>query len=75
VISLAVSTASGVWALRVTTADGERSFGYDDAHRRLAAVRGWDALPSPARSGRAIAGGWEVAGAGRGHRVGLCLAD
>jgi hypothetical protein len=75
VTSLAVGAVGGVWALRVATAGGERSFGYDDAHRRLAAVRGWDALPSPARSARRVAGGWELAGVGRGHRVGLCLAD
>ena len=73
--SLAVSTAGEVWSLRVATAEGTRSFGYDDAHRRLAAARGWDALPSPARAARAVAGGWEVVGVGRGHRVGLCLAD
>jgi stage II sporulation protein D len=75
VTSLAVTAMGGVWSLRVVTADGARSLGYDDAHRRLAAVHGWDALPSPARGARPVPGGWELAGVGRGHRVGLCLAD
>jgi stage II sporulation protein D len=69
--SLALVERDGVWTLRA----GERSFTWDEAHRALAAVLGWDALPSPAESLRRLGDGWEAEGVGAGHRVGLCLAD
>jgi len=61
----------GVWGLRV----GSRVLGYDQAHRLLADVLGWDALPSPPSRLRPVADGYEVEGVGSGHRVGLCLSD
>lgn len=72
---LAVVWPEGVWALEVRGPSGPRRFTYDEAHRRLAAVLGWDALPSPADRVEATAEGWRAAGVGWGHRVGLCLAD
>lgn len=72
---LAVEGREGVWALRI---EGDRAVwtaSYDEAHRRVAAVLGWDALPSPADAVEAIPGGWRVRGVGWGHRVGLCLGD
>ncbi|MFN8011334.1 MAG: hypothetical protein U0P81_08010 [Holophagaceae bacterium] len=72
---LEVAWPDGVWALEVRGPSGPRRFSYDEAHRRLAAVLGWDALPSPADQVEATAEGWRVTGVGWGHRVGLCLAD
>jgi hypothetical protein len=69
--SLAVTEVDGVWTLRA----GPRHYRYDEAHRLLSSVLGWDALPSPASQIRAVAGGFEAQGVGSGHRVGLCLAD
>lgn len=65
----------GVWTLEVASPAGLGSYSYDEAHRRLAAVLGWDALPSPADRVEATAEGWRASGVGWGHRVGLCLAD
>jgi len=66
----------GVWTLRVTLARGDvRELRYDDVHRQLASVLGWDALPSPALAIAPTADGFRADGAGSGHRVGLCLAD
>ena len=65
----------GVWVLRVAGPRGMRAFTYDDAHRRLAKVLGWGALPSPADAVEPEAAGWRVRGVGLGHRVGLCLGD
>lgn len=75
VTRLEVTTASGVWTLRARTPRGDLDLRYDDAHRRLAAVLGWDALPSPADRILRTAGGFRVEGVGSGHRVGLCLGD
>ena len=61
----------GAWGLRA----GSRVLRYDEAHRLLAEVLGWDALPSPASRLRPVAEGYEVEGVGSGHRVGLCLAN
>ena len=61
------------WRLVVATDAARLSLSYDEAHARLAAVLGWDALPSPAdRVGRA-GRGFRAEGRGLGHRVGLCL--
>ena len=46
---------------------------YDDAHRALAAVLGWGALPSPPDRVTRTATGFRAEGVGAGHRVGLCL--
>ena len=73
--TLAVAWEDGVWTLRVTAASRTRSYRYDDAHRRLAAALGWDALPSPADRVEAEDGGYRATGRGSGHRVGLCLGE
>jgi stage II sporulation protein D len=75
VSALAVAWPGGAWRLEVTTPGGLRRWSYDAAHRRLAAVLGWDALPSPAARVEAGPDGWRALGTGWGHRVGLCLAD
>jgi hypothetical protein len=65
----------GVWTLHARTVRGELHLRYDEAHRRLAAILGWDALPSPADRVVRAPGGFRASGCGRGHRVGLCLGD
>ncbi len=71
--AVAVTLSGGVWKLAIETARGRETVGYDDAHRRLAEVLGWAALPSPATTVVREAGGFRAEGAGLGHRVGLCL--
>jgi hypothetical protein len=71
---LAVGRQDGVWVLRVRCAGGTRSLRYDEAHRLLAKVLGWGALPSPADTVEPVAGGFRAAGVGLGHRVGLSLS-
>jgi hypothetical protein len=73
--SIAVTDPGGVWTLSVQTAAGAEALGYDDAHRRLAAILGWAALPSPATAVVRESFGWRADGVGLGHRVGLCLGD
>ncbi len=73
--SLSVVWKAGTWHLRVGWLGGSQDFRYDDAHRQLAAILGWDALPSPADGLEPVPGGWEVRGRGQGHRVGLCLGS
>jgi hypothetical protein len=65
----------GRWALRLQTPSGDRDFDYDDAHRLLAHMAGWGALPSPADSVRLADNKIHAKGRGAGHRVGLCLGD
>ncbi|WP_306599247.1 hypothetical protein [Geothrix sp. 21YS21S-2] len=72
---LEVGEDDGVWVLRVWRDGTARSLNYDQAHRLVADVLGWDALPSPAEAVEASAGGFRVRGRGQGHRVGLCLGD
>lgn len=73
--ALALAEPDGVWTLRASLAGGDvRELRYDDAHRAIAEVLGWDALPSPASAIRRAADGYRVEGFGHGHRVGLCLA-
>ena len=71
--ALEVAEERGTWVLRVRSLGKWRAWRYDDAHRRLAEVLGWDALPSPAERVEPAADGWRATGVGRGHRVGLCL--
>jgi stage II sporulation protein D len=63
----------GRWRLAVVAEGGRISLSWDDAHARLAALLGWDSMPSPAdrvvRDGEAF----RASGRGRGHRVGMCL--
>jgi len=70
---LAVAREAGVWVLRVRTDGPSRSLRYDEAHRALAAVLGWGALPSPADRIDPVPGGFRASGVGLGHRVGLSL--
>jgi hypothetical protein len=69
----AVDDADGVWGLRLFGPTGARLLRFDEAHRLLAGVLGWDALPSPASRVLRAARGFEAEGLGFGHRVGLCL--
>ncbi|MDR3673019.1 MAG: hypothetical protein P4L36_19395 [Holophaga sp.] len=71
---VAVAREDGVWVLRVRGGAVSRSYRYDQAHRRLAKVLGWGALPSPADTVRPVPGGFRADGVGLGHRVGLSLA-
>ena len=75
VLELAVEFREGQWNLRVQGKRGAWFCAYDEAHRRVATVRGWDALPSPADAIESIPGGFRVRGLGWGHRVGLCLGE
>jgi hypothetical protein len=72
---LRVERPAGVWTLRIETSAAAWSLRYDEAHRRLAAVLGWDALPSPADAVEPSPAGFTARGVGWGHRVGLCLGD
>ena len=72
---LRIEMDDGTWTLRTESDRGAWTLRYDDAHRRLATVLGWDALPSPADAIEAVPGGYRVHGVGWGHRVGLCLGE
>lgn len=72
---LDIGDEKGTWVLKVSGATSIRSLRYDEAHRALAAVLGWGALPSPADHIEPIPGGFRATGVGLGHRVGLCLGD
>jgi len=63
----------GVWRLHIQRMGTRTSYGFDEAHRRIAAVLGWDALPSPADRVDLDGEGLRLMGVGQGHRVGLCL--
>jgi hypothetical protein len=73
--SIDVDARDGVWSLRVRTERGEERVGFDEAHRRLAATIGGDALPSPAARVSHVTDGFRAEGSGHGHRVGFCLAN
>ena len=73
VTHLDVTAEDGVIRLVVETPGRTRRLLYDDAHRALAAVLGWDALPSPPDRITRTADGYRAEGVGAGHRVGLCL--
>jgi hypothetical protein len=72
---LEVGVEDGVWVLKVRQGERVRALRFDEAHRKVARVLGWDALPSPADRVVASAGGFRLEGVGSGHRVGLCLGD
>jgi hypothetical protein len=61
------------WGLTVVQRGHRKTYGYDEAHRRIASVLGWDALPSPADRLEPTAEGVRLFGEGQGHRIGLCL--
>jgi hypothetical protein len=65
--------AGAPWRLAVTTDAARLALSWDEAHARLAAVLGWDALPSPADRVSRDGGGFRAFGRGLGHRVGLCI--
>jgi hypothetical protein len=75
VSAVEVAERDGVWRLRVRTDAGSRDMGFDEAHRALARVSGWDSLPSPALRVVHAGAGFEAEGVGSGHRVGLCLGE
>lgn len=72
---LQIEMDDGTWVLRIQSDRTSWTLRYDDAHRRLARVLGWDALPSPADAIEAVPGGYRARGVGWGHRVGLCLGE
>jgi hypothetical protein len=72
-VGVALTPASATWGFIVTGQGGRKTYGYDEVHRRIAAVLGWDALPSPADEVTLEAGELRLRGRGLGHRVGLCL--
>lgn len=72
---LEIRFPEGVWTLSVQGPTGTKDYRFDEAHRRLARVLGWDALPSPADEIQPSPEGFRVRGVGQGHRVGLCLRD
>ncbi len=73
--SVALAPEPGAWGLAVTRNGARKTYAFDDAHRLIAGVLGWDALPSPADRVELTAEGLRLFGAGQGHRVGLCLGD
>lgn len=74
--ALALEPPTGVWKLTVLRQGQKVSYGFDEVHRRIAAVLGWDALPSPAdRMELTATEGVRLFGVGQGHRVGLCLGQ
>ncbi len=74
VVAIQSIEPDGVRRTRVSLTSGSVELLYDDLHRRLARVAGWDSLPSPPDSWNRVPGGWRVQGRGKGHRVGYCLA-
>ncbi len=72
---LEIRFPEGVWTLSVQGPTGTKDYRFDEAHRRLARILGWDALPSPADEIQPSPEGFRVRGVGQGHRVGLCLGD
>jgi len=75
IVSSQIVWLKGRWTLRFQTLSRNRDFNYDSAHRLLAAIAGWDALPSPADSVWLADNKIHANGYGLGHRVGLCLGD
>lgn len=75
IVRLETAEEDGKWVLRITGPGGTRTLDYDEAHRRIARILGWGALPSPADEIVSGAGGFLLKGVGLGHRVGLCLGE
>lgn len=72
---LSLEWPNGVWTLCVHQNGKTTRLNYDQAHRRIYTVLGWDALPSPARAIQKNDDGYVVEGVGFGHRIGLCLGS
>jgi hypothetical protein len=70
-----VTLEGGVHRLVIESGGTTRRLLYDEAHRALASVLGWDALPSPPDRVTRAGAGFRAEGVGSGHRVGLCLGD
>jgi hypothetical protein len=75
VLAVEAVERDGVRKTALTFADGRLELPWDDLHRRLARLSGWDALPSPPDSWSAAGSGWRAVGRGSGHRVGYCLGE
>jgi hypothetical protein len=75
IVSAQIVWPKGQWTLRLQTLSCDRDFNYDAAHRLLAPIAGWNALPSPADSVWLTDNKIHANGRGLGHRVGLCLGD
>jgi hypothetical protein len=75
ILSAQILWPKGRWTLRLQTPTRDKDFDYDAAHRLLAPLAGWGALPSPADSVRLADNKIHAKGHGSGHRVGLCLGD
>lgn len=73
IASISLVPEPGVWGLSITRNGVRKTYGYDEAHRRIAALKGWDALPSPADRIEMTGEGLRLHGVGQGHRVALCL--
>ncbi|HJV22139.1 MAG TPA: hypothetical protein VJ570_05555, partial [Holophagaceae bacterium] len=73
--SIRLTPPTEPWGLVVLGTRARTTYGFDEVHRRIAAVLGWDALPSPADRVDLGPGGLRLEGVGQGHRVGLCLAE
>jgi hypothetical protein len=71
--TLYLEPETAVWGLTVVQQGHRKTYGYDEAHHRIASVLGWDALPSPAARIESTSAGVRLSGEGQGHRVGLCL--
>ena len=75
ITTLTIGSRNGTWVLQIQFAKRVERLRYDEAHRRIAAIASWDALPSPADHIEPEEGGYRVTGRGSGHRVGLCLGE
>jgi len=75
IVSAQIVWLKGRWTLRIRTLSRNRDFNYDAAHRLLAPIAGWSALPSPADSVWLADNKIHANGYGLGHRVGLCLGE
>lgn len=75
VLSMEAVDSGGVLRTRVTLGSGPVELLYDELHARLARQGSWDLLPSPPDRFARVRGGFVASGRGRGHRVGLCLAE
>lgn len=73
ITAISLASPAGLWGLTVVRHGERKTYGYDEAHRRIAVVLGWDAMPSPADRIEIIENGVRLLGVGQGHRVGLCL--
>lgn len=75
VLGMEAIESDGVRRSRVTLASGAVDLLYDELHARIARQGSWDLVPSPPDRFVRVRAGFLVSGRGRGHRVGLCLAE